>query len=138
MKFHDHITHAIIHICSDHPVHGSFFSEKSGKRSCVDSRNSSHAFFYKQGVQLLLTPEIARHIFQFSDYQTVCPDASGFPIRRHPVVSDQRIRQHHHLPRIGRICQHLQISRHRRIKHNLAYRFLFCTNLRSFKYSAIL
>ena len=109
----------IVLIGRDHSVHRPLLAQSLGQGTGVNSGDPRDILFLQEILQSPLTAEIAGHPGQFSYNISIRPRPLRFHIRCNPIIPDQRIRHHHRLSGVRRICQHLKISCHRSIEHNL-------------------
>ena len=137
-KLRQDLFQIVILIGGDHAVHGSLFSQDLRQRPGIDSRDSGNVIFLQIFLNAAVGSEVAGHSGQLSHDKTVRPGPSGFTVLpAHAIVSDQRIGHADCLSRIGRVCQHFQITGHGCVEYDFTDYLFVSPDRSTFKYGTV-
>ncbi len=126
-------------IRGDHPVHGTLLPQNPGEGSGIDTGDAGHIIFFQKLLDTDVAAEIAGNTGELPDKKRIRPGLRGLHILpADAIIADEGIGHAHRLPRIGRVCQHLQVSRHGSVKHYLADYLSVGAYVSSLKHGAVL
>ena len=123
----------------DHAVHGALRAQVAGQRAGVKARDAGDVPALEVAVQLLLAAVVGGAARHGLHNKSRGPGAAAFRIFFiDAIIAHQRIGHGDALSGIGRIGEHLKVSGHRGVEHDLTDDVTIGTNALALKYRAVL
>ena len=100
------------HLVTDDRVHHAVLSDDPGQLSGIHTPQARHSLLFQEGVQIAVHTEVGGTFAPLPHHVALHLALSLHILLNDAVVADQRIGLHDDLPRVGGVCQRLDVAAH--------------------------